>query len=51
MVFTGLLSRLAFEQGHWQLEQPLSAPLGQPLPTDGADAASQFVLAALSQSR
>ena len=49
--FHRLLSRLAFEQGQWQLEQPLSAPLGQPLPTDGADAASQFVLAALSQSR
>ena len=49
--FHRLISRLAFEQGRWQLDQPLSAPLGQPLPTDGAVAASQFVLAALSQSR
>ena len=49
--FHRLLSRLAFEQGQWQLEQPLSAPWGQPLPSDGADAASQFVLAALFQSR
>ena len=49
--FHRLLSRRAFEQGQWLLDQPLASPQGQPLPIDGAAVASEWVLAALLQSR
>ena len=49
--FHRLLTRRAFEQGQWLLDQPLAPPQGLPLPTDGAAAASEWVFAALSQSR
>lgn len=49
--FHRLLTRRAFEQGQWLLDQPLTPPQGQPLPTDGAAIASEWVFAALSQSR
>ena len=49
--FHRLLSRHAFEQGQWLLDQPLAPPQGQPLPSDGAAMASEWVLAALLQSR
>ena len=49
--FHRLLSRHAFEQGQWLLDQPLAPPQGQPLASDGAAMASEWVLAALLQSR
>ena len=49
--FHRLLSRSEFEQGLWQLDQPLLVPTGQPLPIDGASIGSEYVLMMLEQSR
>ena len=49
--FHRLLSRSAFEQGQWRLDQSLRPPQGQPLAIDGAAIGSDFVLSVLDQSR
>ena len=38
------ISRAAFEQGLWRLEEPLLAPLGSPLPADGAEQGARALL-------
>jgi len=49
--FHRLLNRSNFEQGHWQLNDPLRPPEGQTLAIDGAATGSDFVLTLLEQSR
>jgi len=43
-----LLSREQLEQGDWQLDQPLEAPLAAPLPLDGDRAAAEVIVATAS---
>ncbi|MEY3768662.1 MAG: hypothetical protein RLZZ11_1732 [Cyanobacteriota bacterium] len=43
-----LLSREQLEQGDWQLDQPLEAPLAAPLPLDGDRTAAEVIVATAS---
>ena len=43
------LSRSQLEQGDWQLDEPLNAPLADALPSDGADQAAGVLIATAMQ--